>query len=279
MLDPVSHGKPFRPSAADTNAIHAFVKRGMLSQRVAAPPVSGPQTGGAYVLARNDTGADLDQWKPVGLEGQVFADYTGDGFMQQAVMIALDDDYHRILAVAQTPVADGAIGLFCVAGFTLGLAEGTLLAKGTEVLPPQSGLGYYLIGSQEFTVRASGYSVLVTDRKWSYSFIPQRPKASPPSLGSDSFFEDVPDVSLELGLNWNEDRNTAGATVQGNDVDFNAAPFGADGVAGTLKRRLKPLGPNRPLVVKRWVRDADDVLHPVVDAPNAIQEDCQTEEV
>jgi hypothetical protein len=120
--------------------------------------------------------------------------------------------------------------------------------------------------------RVSANSSVVADRKWTYTLTPQRLKASI-TVGTASIWEDVPGgTTLLLAVNIAEDRNTAGSTLQGNDVDFSLDPFGT--TAGTLARKLQPIKTNRLVKVDGYFTDGSDVVHAYFDAANIVQEPC-----
>lgn len=124
--------------------------------------------------------------------------------------------------------------------------------------------------------RVTASSVLIADRKWTYELTPQRKKAAPPLYtGTGSFYENDPDGTVLTNCrNINEDQNTSGSTLQGNDIDFSLAPFGT--TPGTLARKLQPIKGNRPVKIVDTSVDSSGtpVLVYWFDAPNIVQEDC-----
>lgn len=119
--------------------------------------------------------------------------------------------------------------------------------------------------------RVSDPVVIIADRKWSYTLVPQ-------VIGSDgiSWNDDAYGTPLTNAMNEAEALNTAGSTLQSNDIDFSLPPFGT--TTGTLARILQPIKENRMVSITRFTQSTtgsgSTPKIPWFNAPNVVQEGC-----
>jgi hypothetical protein len=134
-----------------------------------------------------------------------------------------------------------------------------------------SGQVFAFLGTRSRLYRVTMPNVLIANRKWSYTLIPQ-------TCGSDgvTWSDDPYGQTLTGAMNEAEALNTAGDTIQGNDIDFSQAPFGTD--PGTLAKVLQPIKEHRLVEITRFttVTSGSSVTSTVAwfNAANVVQEGC-----
>lgn len=262
MLEPVRPGQALEISAQDTNMVFKHVREHLNRRDQRAPGIVAAPGNPCTVLVRNDSGADLDQYETVGIEGSVFTDYASAGFTQTPSLIALAEDVTRMPAVVQEPIAQGSFGQAVICGFTLGDPNSTIAWRAKTLVEGGGALSYFQLGEEGFWAKVHTPVVVTADRKWTYSLTPQ-------VLDATGFFVDVASPPAIAGaINTYEQNNTAGATIQGNSLDMGSEPF-----VSILPDKLKPIRGDAPHWV-RVLRQPDGVAVFAFSAPNIAQEDC-----
>jgi hypothetical protein len=132
-----------------------------------------------------------------------------------------------------------------------------------------SGLVFFFNGNGKTLYRASDFTVIIADRRWYYQLTPQR-------VQSDGItWEDDPDgIVLENCYNEAEALNSAGDTLQSNDVDFSLPPFSSSLIA----KKLQPIKENRMVELTRFTTSSGSAATKIAwfNAPNIVQEGCIT---
>lgn len=130
-----------------------------------------------------------------------------------------------------------------------------------------SGQIFAFTGTRSRLYRVSDYAVLIADRKWSYTLVPQ-------TCGGDgiTWSDDVYGQSLNFAMNEAEALNSTANSLQGNDIDFDLPPFGT--TAGTLAKKLQPIKSNRMVEITRFTVDSMGYRRAWFNAANIVQEGC-----
>lgn len=131
-----------------------------------------------------------------------------------------------------------------------------------------SGQVFAFVGTRSRLYRVADPVEIIADRKWSYTLIPQ-------SCGTDgvTWSDDPYGQQLTGARNEAEALNTAGDTIQGNDIDFALPPFD-----GTFAKKLQPIKENHLVEITRLtlVTSGSAVTGRVAwfNALNVVQEPC-----
>lgn len=146
--DRLNAGDRFRVQASTWNrmvdAAEAY-SAGLQGNRV---PLAWPNTDAGVVLVRNDTGADLDQFSVVGIDGFAFDPAVAaelPQFKRRAILGAatpVEGTHDTRLAILQEPLADGAIGRAVVCGVTpvqITVAAGETWMRHARLVDGESG--------------------------------------------------------------------------------------------------------------------------------------------
>lgn len=204
-------------------------------------------------------GPPIEQGRPVlmkiadpswGTGGNALDNVTGNVVTLKMAFVnpgsSTDADPVGFLNVAET-TEDIIYPGICVDGGSFSAGQ-TVIAIPFNTI---SGLVFFFSssGSDDILYRVSAFTVIIADRKWYYQLTPQRVHAD------GITWEDDPDgIVLENCYNEAEIFNTAGATLQGNDVDFALDPFPAGG--GTMPDVLQPIKENHVVSITRFTTDS-----------------------
>ena len=156
MFEEVRPGQPLRIRADVWNALMRMAAEyygGRAGRSAAFPTRHDSRT---TVLARNDTGLQLNQFEIVGVGGPLLD--SGDWRERTAIKAVLPTENHRgLFGVAVEPIPAGKMGLVCIAGVCLAYVWSHDVAhQFCEVRPSYTHLESKVVGSGQILWRQAG---------------------------------------------------------------------------------------------------------------------------